>query len=54
MIKVALGGRISEEIFFNKISTGASDDIRKCTKIAQAMVCDYGMVKSLGLINYSQ
>jgi ATP-dependent Zn protease len=34
MITVALGGRISEEIFFNKITTGASDDINKCQKIA--------------------
>jgi ATP-dependent Zn protease len=34
MITVALGGRVSEEIFFNKITTGASDDIKKCTQIA--------------------
>mmetsp|Transcript_29901 Transcript_29901/g.45727 ORF Transcript_29901/g.45727 Transcript_29901/m.45727 type:complete len:424 (+) Transcript_29901:851-2122(+) len=31
MIKVAMGGRIAEELFFNKITTGASDDIKKCT-----------------------
>ena len=53
MITVALGGRIAEQIFFNKITTGASDDIKKCTQIAQGIVCDYGMVPSLGTINYS-
>jgi AFG3 family protein len=34
MICTALGGRVSEEIFFNKITTGASDDIKKITQIA--------------------
>jgi AFG3 family protein len=34
MISVALGGRITEELFFNKITTGASDDIKKVTQIA--------------------
>lgn len=53
MITVALGGRISEEIFFGKITTGASDDIKKCTQIAQGIVCDYGMIDALGTINYS-
>ena len=53
MITVALGGRIAEEIFFGKITTGASDDIKKCTQIAQGIVCEYGMVESLGTINYS-
>ena len=53
MITVALGGRISEEIFFGKITTGASDDIKKCTQIAQGIVCDYGMADSLGTIKYS-
>merc|ERR1719230_2323567 len=53
MITVALGGRIAEEIFFDRITTGASDDIKKCTQIAQGIVCDYGMVDSLGTINYS-
>jgi AFG3 family protein len=53
MITVALGGRIAEEVFFGKITTGASDDIKKCTQIAQGIVCEYGMVESLGTINYS-
>lgn len=53
MITVALGGRIAEELFFGRITTGASDDIKKCTQIAQGIVCNYGMVDSLGTINYS-
>lgn len=53
MITVALGGRIAEEIFFDRITTGASDDIKKCTQIAQGIVCDYGMVESLGTIKYN-
>ena len=53
MITVALGGRIAEEMFFGKITTGASDDIKKCTQIAQGIVCQYGMVESLGAINYA-
>lgn len=35
---VALGGRVSEEIFFNKITTGAEDDLRKVTEMAYAQV----------------
>jgi len=54
MITVALGGRIAEEIFFGKITTGASDDIKKCTQIAQGIVTQYGMVEELGAINYAQ
>ncbi|MDD6302554.1 MAG: ATP-dependent zinc metalloprotease FtsH [Bacillales bacterium] len=46
-----LGGRASEEVFFNDISTGASNDIEKATKIARAMVVEYGM-SSLGPIQY--
>lgn len=53
MITVALGGRIAEEIFFGKITTGASDDIKKCTQIAQGIVAEYGMTDSLGTVNYS-
>ena len=38
MIKVALGGRIAESIFFEKVTTGASDDIKKITRIATSIV----------------
>ena len=46
-----LGGRSSEEIFFNDISTGASNDIEQATRLARAMVVEYGM-SSLGPIQY--
>lgn len=52
MIKVALAGRISEEIFFQRITTGASDDLKKCMQIATGIVTEYGMSESLGTINY--
>ncbi len=38
-----LGGRVSEELYFGEISTGASDDFSKATKIARSMVTEYGM-----------
>ncbi len=53
MIKVALAGRVSEEMFFNRITTGASDDLKKCTQIATGIVTEYGMSPALGTINYS-
>ncbi len=49
---VLLGGRASEQLFFDEISTGASDDLMKVTEIARAMVTRYGMVKTLGQIAY--
>merc|ERR1712160_142110 len=53
MIVVALGGHISEEIFFKKVTTGASDDFKKCAQIAHGMVTEYGMSTILGTINYA-
>lgn len=50
---MALGGRVAEEIFFNRITTGASDDIKKVTQIAQGLVTQYGMSKRLGVLNYT-
>jgi len=49
---VLLGGRAAEQIFFDEISTGASDDLMKATEIARAMVTRYGMVEKLGRIAY--
>ena len=46
-----LGGRSSEEVFFNEVSTGASNDIERATQIARSMVVEYGM-SSLGPIQY--
>jgi len=48
-----LGGRTSEEIFFDDVSTGASSDIQEATRIARAMVTEYGM-SDLGPIQYEQ
>ncbi|MBP3348881.1 MAG: ATP-dependent zinc metalloprotease FtsH, partial [Clostridia bacterium] len=52
-IRVAMGGRIAEDIIFNDISTGASNDIVQATRIAKAMVTEYGMNSDLGPISYS-
>ena len=54
MICVALGGRISEELNFGKITTGASDDIKKITQIAQSLIGIYGMSKKIGLVSLQQ
>ncbi|MGN0480303.1 MAG: ATP-dependent metallopeptidase FtsH/Yme1/Tma family protein, partial [Lachnospiraceae bacterium] len=51
-IMVGLGGRIAEEIIFEDITTGASQDIKSCTATARAMVTKYGFSEKLGLINY--
>lgn len=51
-IMVSLGGRIAEEMVFNDITTGASNDIQKATKTARNMVTRYGMSEKLGVINY--
>ena len=48
-----LGGRVSEEMFLGEISTGASDDIKRATKIARSMVTEYGM-SDLGPIQYEE
>eukprot|EP00427_Karlodinium_veneficum_P003320 CAMPEP_0169159176 /NCGR_PEP_ID=MMETSP1015-20121227/55623_1 /TAXON_ID=342587 /ORGANISM="Karlodinium micrum, Strain CCMP2283" /LENGTH=806 /DNA_ID=CAMNT_0009230451 /DNA_START=129 /DNA_END=2549 /DNA_ORIENTATION=- len=53
-IAVTLGGRAAEELFVGRISTGASDDLDKVTKMAYAMVSVYGMNPKLGLVSYSQ
>ena len=51
-IMVALGGRIAEEIIFQDVTTGASQDIRQATSIARAMVTQYGMSEKVGMIHY--
>ena len=51
-ITVALGGRIAEELVFDDITTGASQDIKQATKIARAMVTRYGMSEQMGMIDY--
>lgn len=51
-IIVLLGGRIAEELTFDDITTGASEDIKQATAKARAMVIKYGFSETLGLINY--
>ena len=51
-IMVDLGGRIAEELIFDDITTGASQDIKQATQIARAMVTQYGMSEKVGLIQY--
>ena len=51
-IIVSLGGRIAEELVFDDITTGASQDIKQATKMAKAMVTKYGFSENIGLICY--
>lgn len=51
-ICMTLGGRASEDIFFGKISTGASNDLQQITKIAYSMITMYGMNEKVGNISY--
>ena len=51
-IMVCLGGRIAEELIFEDITTGASQDIRQATALAKAMVTRYGMSDKLGMVAY--
>ena len=51
-IMVSLGGRIAEEIIFGDVTTGASQDIKHASKVARAMVTQYGMSDKVGMIDY--
>ena len=51
-IIVDLGGRVAEELVFDDITTGASQDLKQATKMAKAMVTKYGMSDNIGLICY--
>jgi cell division protease FtsH len=53
-IKGLLGGRASEEIVFDEITTGAENDLEQATAIARQMVCVFGMGKSVGLVHCAQ
>ncbi len=50
---MAVGGRVAEEIVFGKISTGAQNDLERITKMAYAMVVDYGMSERVGYVSYN-
>uniref|UniRef100_A0A672GP34 Mitochondrial inner membrane m-AAA protease component paraplegin n=1 Tax=Salarias fasciatus TaxID=181472 RepID=A0A672GP34_SALFA len=49
---MALGGRAAEAITFNKVTTGAQDDLRKVTRVAYSMVKQYGMCDSVGQVSF--
>ena len=51
-LKVLLGGRVSEEIIFGDISTGAQNDLQRATDIARRMIMEYGMSEKLGPLTY--
>ncbi|MEZ0343717.1 MAG: ATP-dependent zinc metalloprotease FtsH [Caldimicrobium sp.] len=53
-ITVLLGGRVSEELVFQKLSTGARDDLKRATQIARRMICEFGMSKYLGPLTYGK
>jgi len=51
-LRTAVAGKIAEEIFFGETSTGPSSDIKEATKVAKAMVTQYGMSEKLGFVQY--
>jgi len=53
-LAVAFGGRVAEEIIFNRISTGAAADIKQATELAQRMIRNWGMSENLGLLSFDQ
>ena len=53
-IAMALGGRAAEKIVFNEVTSGASDDIKRATNLARAMVCELGMSERMGPLSYSE
>ncbi len=52
-LAILLGGRVAEEIIYNRLSTGASNDIKEATNLANKMIRDWGMSKKLGPLSYS-
>src|SRR5690606_8470301 len=50
---MAIGGRVAEEIVFGRISTGAQNDLERITKMAYAMVVDYGMSERVGYVSFN-
>jgi cell division protease FtsH len=53
-LAVAFGGRVAEEVVFNRISTGAANDIKQATDLAQQMVRSWGMSDNLGPLSYAK
>jgi cell division protease FtsH len=53
-LAISLGGRAAEEVFVKDISSGAQQDITQATKLARAMICEWGMSEHLGTISYDE
>jgi cell division protease FtsH len=53
-LAIAFGGRVAEEIVFKRISTGASNDIKKATELAQQMIRSWGMSETLGPLSFAK
>jgi cell division protease FtsH len=53
-LSVAFGGRVAEEIVFNRISTGAANDIKQATDVAQKMIRNWGMSEELGPLSFAK
>jgi cell division protease FtsH len=53
-LSIAFGGRVAEEIIFKRISTGASNDIKKATELAQQMIRSWGMSETLGPLSFAK
>ena len=53
-LAVMMGGRSAEEIIFNEITTGASNDIERATSIARRMVCEWGMSDTMGPMSFGK
>ena len=53
-LTVAMGGRAAEEVMFPTVTTGASNDLQRATKLARAMVTQYGMSEKMGLLTYGK
>ena len=53
-ISFLMGGRCAEELVFNEVTNGASNDIERATSLAYSMVCDWGMSTTLGPINFKK
>ncbi|MBN1130069.1 MAG: ATP-dependent zinc metalloprotease FtsH, partial [Chitinispirillaceae bacterium] len=53
-ICIMMGGRVAEEIMFNRRTTGAASDIKQATNLVRKLVCDYGMTEELGPLSYGE
>jgi len=53
-LAILMGGRVAEETFLDDMSSGAQNDIARATKLARAMVCEWGMSDNLGTVTYDE